>query len=101
MLIDDLRVVLHEPTKSAVEELRRLEAIIAAYDALAPDWSDAPEWAGWYAIDANGQPCWWSVEPRLLYLDWGVSGSEYQRMYIREIDLTIGIDWRLCRWARP
>ena len=31
----------------------QIARLVAAYDALAPDWSQAPEWAQWYTIDAD------------------------------------------------
>lgn len=27
--------------------------LVSGYERLAPDWSQAPEWAQWYAIGAN------------------------------------------------
>lgn len=44
------------------------EAIAVAITALqsdpyAPDWSQAPDWAEWYAIDIFGTECWFENEP--------------------------------------
>lgn len=30
------------------------------------DWSEAPEWANWVAIDANGEWFWFENEPKIL-----------------------------------
>ena len=66
--------------QQAIEALKRLllniagekdcEAIELAIAALqsdpdAPDWSQAPEWARWYAIDGDGQRWWFEIEPTL------------------------------------
>lgn len=31
-----------------------------------PDWSTAPEWAKWWAIDAEGWAYWFEVEPKTM-----------------------------------
>ena len=73
--------------------------LIAAYDALAPDWSQAPDWAKWYAIDADGNGRFREREPEIM--------KEESRWYGIALEghidnvLPIGIDWRLCKWQRP
>lgn len=42
----------------------QIASFVAAYDALAPDWDDAPDWAKWYAIDANGSAAWYEHQPK-------------------------------------
>jgi len=75
--------------------------IVAAYDALAPDWANAPDWAQWCAIDAGGVQCWYDGEPnvRIGACAW-ISQDERYVIY-RKINLSLGIDWRLCKWQRP
>ena len=34
-----------------------------------PDWSDAPNWAAWLAMDANGQWNWWEEKPEITSED--------------------------------
>lgn len=35
-------------------------------DAPAPDWSQAPEWAGWWTRNADGSVYWHENEPKLF-----------------------------------
>lgn len=30
---------------------------------MKPNWDEAPEWAGWLAMDGDGWWRWWRVEP--------------------------------------
>ena len=77
-----LRDLLAHEAKSIVQ------ATVAAYDALAPDWADAPERAQWYTIDADGIPRWHVENPsRIVACD--------------KILIPLGVDWRLCKWQRP
>ena len=50
---------------TAADLTNALEVAITALqsDPNAPDWSQAPEWAEWYAIDADGQCFWYENEP--------------------------------------
>ena len=31
---------------------------------MKPDWSSAPEWAAWLAMDSSGEWFWYEFEPR-------------------------------------
>lgn len=35
------------------------------------DWSKAPEWARWCAMDASGSWWWHSKKPAIIGLEWG------------------------------
>lgn len=35
-----------------------------------PDWKDAPWWANYLAMDANGVWCWFADKPRPHYSGW-------------------------------
>lgn len=118
MLIDDLRIVLDDLVDELLEhvELRdretatitRLRGFLVAYDALSPDWSQAPEWAQWYAIDSDGYAHWFDNEPVMhpvsthrdvVVPHWSHVGSKGV-MYDAH-NLPLGIDWRLCLWEKP
>ena len=47
------------------KDCEAIEFAIAALqsDPDAPDWSQAPEWANYYAIDDDGQCFWYENEP--------------------------------------
>ena len=47
------------------KDCQAIELAITALqsDPHAPDWSQAPEWAQWYAIDRDGQRWWFDIEP--------------------------------------
>ena len=51
----DENVEIFDAIKIAIECLQS--------DPYAPDWSQAPEWAQWYAIDGDGQRWWFEIEP--------------------------------------
>lgn len=84
-----------------------LAKLIAEYDALAPDWANAPDWAQWITIFDNGKFVWWELEPEARIMPngeyawtergerWGMSKAGQAK------PLPEGIDWRLCKWQRP
>lgn len=52
----------------------------------APDWSNAPSWAMWWAVDKDGESYWYEKEPVPMSKSWdNISGSQYERE-TREID---------------
>lgn len=94
----------HADLQIALEEI---EEMVSAYDTLAPDWTQAPDWAQWMTLFDNGKLVWWEYEP-IAFID---SKENYA---LREINGRIGmitsemtslpplgIDWRLCKWQRP
>lgn len=47
---------------------------------MKPSWKDAPDWANWLAVDADGTWFWYELTPVQLERVWDVSGggrSEY------------------------
>ena len=84
MLIDDLRAIILDVTECPAAD--RICDFILAYDALAPDWTTAPEWATRCTIDWKGDRRW--------------TGGDRSRVS-EWVDLPIGLDWRLCLWQRP
>lgn len=77
-----------------------LRGIVAAYDELAPDWSRAPQWAQWYAIHASNEGQWYQICPYPGEEGYWMADDGYRRS-VSEVDLPLGIDWRLCLWERP
>lgn len=79
-----------------------VQNIVAAYDALAPDWAQAPDGAQWYVISANGQAWWCGFEPTIFEARWiFVSEAKVEAFrFDKSIQLPFGIDWRLCIWQR-
>lgn len=41
---------------------------------MKPDWKDAPEWANWLAMDANGKWVWHASKPEKSYGGWSATG---------------------------
>lgn len=39
-----------------------------------PDWSEAPVWANWWAMDEDGFCCWFENEPYMKSLTWMPTG---------------------------
>lgn len=75
--------------------------LIAAYDALAPDWTQSPEWAQWCAIHANGLRYWFDVEPLAMHGATGWVNRGKQNSFDEEMQLPSGIAWTVCIWQRP
>lgn len=103
MLIDDLRILVADTDNWArnSETESRLRAIVAAYDALAPDWDDAPEWAQWYVIYPSGARFWYEIEPERNYQYWLENDGMLRLLSYEYEELPEGLDWRLCLWKRP
>lgn len=45
---------------------------------MKPDWNDAPEWAEWLAMDADGQYWWFEKEPKFEDEEWNTNQYEYR-----------------------
>ena len=52
-----------EYTAAEVNEALQLAITALQSDPETPDWSQAPEWANYYAIDDDGQCFWYENEP--------------------------------------
>lgn len=58
-----------------------------------PSWDDAPEWAMWLGIDADGCCMWFSMKPSLLQgWEWVTDGKTEGRKIEHAGDLGIDID---------
>src|SRR5688572_2979005 len=71
--IDDIPTVFIADWRR--EELDRMDAALAWLDTPTvpqpePDWSQAPEWAQWWAVDANNSAYWYEIKPTLLINCW-------------------------------
>lgn len=106
--IDSLRMVLQYAMgqlgivyESSDPDIAVIAQMIADYDALAPDWNNAPTWAQWSVIHANGLRYWMEKEPSFQNGDtsWDCDGGKQE--FDDELYLRLGIDWRLCIWQRP
>lgn len=107
-LIDDVRDIVEFITeefgnhlqREFVDVIERLVDAVAAFDALAPDWSQAPDWALWYAIDSGGMRVWYETEPTCYISVWDVYEGARSEIAVRE-PLPPHIDWRDCKFRRP
>lgn len=79
-------------------DIAAIAQLIAAYDALAPDWSQAPEDAQWCVIDPTGDCYWHEVEPTPVSLSWESGTADFAGFVFV---IPLGVDWRLCKWQRP
>ena len=110
-VIDFLLEFLPKPTGDIMSTAQNhLRSLVERYDALAPNWDEAPNWAQWYSIDYHGA-FWWEREPvvdgfrywnRLELLTGEIEYGKWDCDYLgKPPDVPIGIDWRLCKWQRP
>jgi hypothetical protein len=64
------------------------------------DWTQAPNWAQWHALDADGDSWWHEVKPTPLSGgEWDSSGQLDEGVY-QAYDMR-GIDWRNTLTGRP
>ena len=84
------------------EAQEHISSLVDAYDALEPDWTQAPDWAQWCAINANGLRYWFDVEPLAMHgaTGWVNRGNDKQS-FDKEVRLPLGIAWTICIWQRP
>lgn len=64
-----------------------------------PDWSKAPEWAQWWAIDPDCNVTWHKKEPEVIFWYWFSEGGETDVGNF--VDIPLGIDWRTLKEKRP
>ena len=81
--------------------------LLNAYDALAPDWANAPDGAQWVTIFDNGKLVYWECEPAPRIMPrgeyaWIEKDGRTGMARAEQVNpLPLGIDWRLCKWQRP
>ena len=84
---------------------------MAEHDIPGPDWSDAPSWAQWWAVDGDGHAYWYAAEPTYnAQCDtWQVKSGPWWIWYSQgttfEEDRSVrsgqGIDYRQTLRSRP
>lgn len=48
---------------------------------MKPDWKDAPEWANWLAMDADGKWYWYENNPKKRLVTWKRNGEKMQATF--------------------
>ena len=75
---------------------------MAENDIPGPDWSDAPSWAKWWAMDYMSA-CWYKQEPTYVKAGprwiWYSQGDAFEED--RSVRLVQGIDYRETLRKRP
>jgi hypothetical protein len=66
------------------------------HDAFAPDWSAAPDWAQWWAVDESGDAYWYKGAPNCEDVQWWAVGIAEAG----SVDLA-GTNWRTTLRQRP
>ena len=71
-------------------------------DAVTPDWNAMPQWAQWWAVDANGDEQWFDQQPYIVINNsiWDSVGGQHYALGSRR-ELPLGYDWRLSLQQRP
>ena len=83
--------------RARVAELEaQLGVAVVARTSVAPDWSTAPHWANWWAMDGDGTAWWYEDEPipSRRYARWIVNGDGRNCA-------ASNTDWRSMLVARP
>jgi hypothetical protein len=72
----------YDVTLEKLAELLRslLQPAQAAVPAVpTPDWSTAPDWAQWHAVDEDGRAFWFERQPRAMSSQWDDMGGLWVR----------------------
>lgn len=72
----------------------------AAPESPRADWSQAPRWAKWWAVNAMGAIMWFASEPTVAGTGWNFRGRFY-KYETKYTNIPLGIDWRLLKERRP
>ena len=97
VLADSAELLIND--KMAHEAKAVVSDVVADYDALAPDWTQAPDWAQWYSIDTDGNCLWHRSQPITQSYPGGWITRD-NNAHAKHVRLPLGIDWRLCIWQR-
>lgn len=65
---------------------------------INPDWEKAPDWAMWWAVNANGQAFWHEKQPTIFAIMWEAT---WTAKYDRMVEIPVGMDWRIVIFQRP
>ena len=84
-------------------EIAALRARIAELEAKVPtkpqpNWNDAPEWAQWWAVDANEIAWWYTEKPKTISSCWLCNDG---RASCHDTINLNGYDWRETLTPRP
>lgn len=91
--------LLANDLKQAIERVRAwLESVTAM---PTPDWPQAPKRANYYAVDADGLAAWFEEKPYMIGGIWSYDDEEQWCEVIGNIELPLGMDWRLTLRRRP
>lgn len=76
--------------------------------APEPDWSQAPDWARWWAADSDGESTYYAERPepdeKIACWDsarWSAKGSTILSEWDKTSPLPLGVDWRTTLRKRP
>jgi hypothetical protein len=88
------------------EHIAKFEQLITAYNALAPDWTQAPDGATHYVIHANGKAEWLKVidSAAITIVPKNAAWSYefvFWSQFVNYVDLPPGVDWKECCWPQP
>ena len=95
-IYEALQTILTQEENSEAREV--IKKIADAYAALAPDWSQAREWANFFAIDSDGTAVWYEEAPRRGHEHWFTKSGRW--LTSAEVRVPVGIDWRALLWER-
>jgi hypothetical protein len=72
-------------------------------DLFMPDWSQAPGWAVWHIVDADGTGYWFKEHPWCADTEWFWNGNgEENEANVQEFIMAVHLnDWRNSLRHRP
>lgn len=66
-----------------------------------PDWTQAPDWAQWWAADEDGRTYWYDRQPYVEKADDGCWDGNGEFEWNGDVTLPVGVDWRTTLRHRP
>lgn len=89
-----------EPSGQMANAVATLAWLDAQPAAPEPDWTQAPEWAQWWAVQASGFAKWYQDKPAIEWGDWRVPWNMFTQS-AGDANLPLGSDWRMTLRRRP
>jgi hypothetical protein len=105
MIPDDVREQLDELIRDEVcryGEIPIIELMEWFYSQPTmpqPDWSEAPQWAQWWAVDPDSIAYWFETKPVFEFGYWYCGDKRSEKAGCEAVDL--GLDHRMTLQQRP
>jgi len=95
-VVRDTTKAMYEAAQQALDDLEEAIRKVEREEEKRVPWEEAPEWAMWAAMDADGSWWWFEAEPTITEDDW------HPKTYMwRRFEHTVHPDFRNSKQRRP